>query len=279
MNEKTSSSLSCLHFGHYIAGTYDPVIAATDAALDSFATKTGFSFPRWEDGLNVMIPKKPGVNLVTKLRTILLYEADFNKINKMMGREMMNFAETHQLLTPEQYGSRKFHSAQDQSLNKTLTFDIYRQSKDRCGLCCVDLKSCYDRMVHAACSMSMRRCGCPPELIKTSFQTIQNLRHFVRTKYGDSKEFFAAKKGDIPIQGVGQGNGAGPAEWAVVSTPIFNSMRHRGYGIYLENPLSGGQFQFVGYAFVNDTDLVFGDIPGDHRPQSLIPTIQQSMVW
>ena len=125
--EKTSSSLSGLHFGHYIACAFDPNLAAMDASLDSFAAKTGHSYPRWKHGINVMLQKKPGETRVTKLRTILLYEADFNKNNKLMGKDMMRFAEKYDLLAPEQYGSRKYHSAQDQSLNKALTFDLYRQ--------------------------------------------------------------------------------------------------------------------------------------------------------
>ena len=109
--------------------------------------------------------------------------------------------------------------------------------------------------------------------------TIQNIQHHIRTKYGDSVKFFEANNGRKPVHGIGQGNGAGPAAWAVVSTPIFNSMRKRGFGIYLRTPLSKGEYQFVGYAFVDDTDLVIGDVPGDKKPGSLIPRIQIAMIW
>ena len=143
--------------------------------------------------------------------------------------------------------------------------------RQRCGMASVDLKSCYDRMVHAPTAMSMRRCGCPDEIIESSFSNIQNLKHHLRTKYGDSVKYFEANKERTPVHGVGQGNGGGPSEWAVVSTPIFNSMRKRGYGIYLCNPITQGEYQFVGYAFVDDTDLVIGDVPGEKALTSLIP--------
>jgi hypothetical protein len=164
-------------------------------------------------------------------------------------------------------------------LNKALTCDINRQSKDRLGLIPVDLKSCYDRMVHSATGMSMKSRGCLEEIIESSFSTIQELKHYLRSRYGDSTKFFSATKGGKPIQGCGQGNGAGPGEWAVVSTPIFNSMRKRGFGIYLRTPLSNNEYHFVGYAFVDDTDLVVGDIPGKAKPISLIPLIQEAMIW
>jgi hypothetical protein len=68
------------------------------------------------------------------------------------------------------------------------------------------------------------------------FGTIQGLQHHVRTAFGDSKEFFAANTGNVPIQGVGQGNGAGPQIWALVSTPIFNMLREMRYGINYNLP-------------------------------------------
>ena len=93
MKEETSSSYSKIHFGHYIASSFDLTLAAMDASMDSFATKTGHVFPRWEKAINVMLQKKPGKTKVTELRTILLFEADYNKNNKNMGRQMMKFAE------------------------------------------------------------------------------------------------------------------------------------------------------------------------------------------
>ena len=76
-----------------------------------------------------MIEKKPGELNVSKLRTILLMEADFKQGNKRLRRQMMRHAESQGLLALEQYGSRKFHMAINQGLNKLLTFDIFRQKR------------------------------------------------------------------------------------------------------------------------------------------------------
>jgi hypothetical protein len=75
-----------------------------------------------------MLEKKPGIWQINTLRAILLYEADFNHNNKRLGRYMLRRAETHNAVAIEQYGSRKNLSAVDQSLNKALTFDLWRQS-------------------------------------------------------------------------------------------------------------------------------------------------------
>jgi len=58
------------------------------------------------------------------------------------------------------------------------------------------------------------------------------------------------------MHGVGQGNGAGPAIWAVVSTPLLAMLRNSGVGTFFKSPISGREIRFVGYAFVDDTDLI-----------------------
>ena len=89
-----------------------------------------------------MIEKKPGEINVSKLCTILLMEADFNKDIKRLGRQMMRHAESAGLLALELYGSHKSHMAINQGLNKLLTFDILRQKRQRGALCSTDLMSC-----------------------------------------------------------------------------------------------------------------------------------------
>ena len=74
-----------------------------------------------------MIEKKPGDFDVTRLRTILLLEPDFNQGNKKLGSDLMKNAEKFGMLAPEQYGSRKFYTAINQGINQRLTFDILRQ--------------------------------------------------------------------------------------------------------------------------------------------------------
>lgn len=60
----------------------------------------------------------------------------------------------------------------------------------------------------------------------------------------------------VPIHGIGQGNRAGPAIWAVVSAPLLNVLRAKGFGCELATPISNKGFKFVGYAFVDDTDII-----------------------
>ena len=156
---------------------------------------TGLAPTRWQSGVNVMIKKKKGDFHVNKLRTILLFEADFNQNNKLLGRDMMNHAEQHSCLAPEQYGSRKTLTAIEHALNKRLTFDLLRQQRLPAAWCANDAKSCYDRIVHSVASLCMRRCGVQAAPVYSMFQCIQNMKHHIRTVHGTSTRWFG---GDFP---------------------------------------------------------------------------------
>ena len=96
--------------------------------------------------------------MLDKLRTIVLFESDFNHENKRLGREAMTLALDKGLVKDEQY-SRPGRSAQDNALNKRLMFDYLRLRKQSFGVCACDLKSCYDRIVHNAAALALRRAG------------------------------------------------------------------------------------------------------------------------
>jgi len=106
-----SSSASGVHFGHYIAGTFNPEILIVNANMADIPLHMGFSYDQWKTELNIMIEKTAGNFNVEKLRIILLFGADFNANNKWIRRAVMYQAEQAHLMANEQYGSRKFKSA------------------------------------------------------------------------------------------------------------------------------------------------------------------------
>jgi len=102
---------------------------------------TGYSPTRWRTGVNVMIPKKEGNYNVELLRTILLYDAEFNGLLKWVGRQLMLRAERMDALAPEQYGSRAGLAAIFQSLNMQLFFFFFCQRKLPAAICSNNAKS------------------------------------------------------------------------------------------------------------------------------------------
>jgi len=215
-----------------------------------------FSYKQWKKGINVMLEKITGNCDVAKLRIILLFEEDFNQLNKFIRKEMMHQAEDNGLVVGEQYGSQHGKSAITQSLNKQLAFDLIWQFKRAAIVCSNNAKSCYDRIIHQIAIQSMYQCGTSKPALVCMFTTIQNLQHHVWTLYRDSKLWAGTEIWVVPVAGIGQGNGAGPQIWAVVSAPILNLLRQEGYGAAFKAAISRDQIQFVGYSFVDDTDLI-----------------------
>jgi len=223
-----------------------------------------------------MILKKAGVTHLSSLRTMVLFPVDCNYAFKYVGREMMKNAEKGHALAPEQYGSRKYHRSIDLAVNKALTFDLLRQLKKPGGLCSNDAKSCYDLIGHPQASLAMQQCGVPKSIIRCLFSQLQNATHQVRTGFGDSATFFGGCHWKKPFHGIGQGNGASPAIWAVISSPLLNMLRKKGYFCHFVAPFSSKEINFSGYSFVDDTDLVIVQLLGGSY-ESIISTLQSSV--
>ena len=80
----------------------DDRTAETDRLLLVVSMKTGFSYRRWQQGIDFCIPKKVDSIKVTKLRTITFLECDFNQLNKIVARRLMKHAENSATLAIEQ---------------------------------------------------------------------------------------------------------------------------------------------------------------------------------
>ena len=279
INERTASG--DLHMGHFKAGCTHPQIGWFHFQMSGIPMKTGYSPKRWRRGTDVMLLKSPEVYLLKKLRTIVLYEADYNHENKRIGRDAMTQALQQGQLADEQY-SRPGRSSQDNALNKRLVFDHFRFNKQNFGMFACDLKSCYDRIVHTAASIALQKVGVPLSKIKCMFSTVQRLVHHVRTAYGKSSESFGGDDHEFlaPPQGTGQGNGAAPTIWSILSSTIFQLLHKEGYSTAFCTALSRGLFHLCGFSYVDDCDLI---TTGDttevvaHRMQQIMDSWDQYM--
>ena len=217
---------------------------------------TGYSPVTWRQGIDSMIPKKTADLRPAKLRLILLMDARFNHNNKLIGKKMMEYGEKHGLLASEQYGSRKQKSSIDHAANKRLSMDILRQSGTNAIYIANDAKACYDRIILMVAYLTMRNFGIPAKVALSTIYTVLNMKHFVRTKYGDSENYYGGDKWDIKPHGCGQGNGYGPALWACISSPLLFIMRQANYGATLKSPVSRTSIRIAAFAFVDDVDMI-----------------------
>ena len=85
--------------------------------------------------------------------------------------------------------------------------------------------------------------------------TIQEMKFFLRTGFGDSMDF-ASSQFEIKTQGLCQGNGASPAGWTVVSIRLINAHKKKGHGGHFLCPITKLKSRFAGVIYVDDTDLI-----------------------
>jgi hypothetical protein len=255
MSEAKGSEKTELSNAHYKAAANDELLSAVDASLRQMPYRHVFAPECWKKMTAVELEQKPGVCLVTKLCTIVLMSSMFNTNNNKMGREAMKHAELLGLLPPDQSSSRKDHRSNEQALNKCLALDLLRQKRQAGAICCNDAKSCYDRIVHSIAILSMRRVGILLAPLVSMFKVLQEANYKIRTAYGDSTKTCVSPQ-LILFQGVGQGNGAGPAIWVAISAAIIQMLYTAGFGLTLHSALSGTLVAIACFAFVDDTDVI-----------------------
>ncbi len=160
------------------------------------------------------------------------------------------------MIAPEQYRSRKHKLASMHAVNKVLSFDILHQYKSPAAMCVNDAKSCYN-LVLSFLNMVMQSKGVVEEPLVCMVTTLENLESKIQMVYSNSDDtyggslwavpLFGEEQGDKcegPQHGIGQGNGATPTCWAVVSTPMLDVMRVEGFTTYFKALISNEEILF-----------------------------------
>jgi hypothetical protein len=225
-----------------------------------------------------MLEKTAGVIRVEKLRAILLMEADFNFFNGLMfaGR-MMRQAEAQGRIPLEIYGSRKNHEAVEVAINRRLVADLLRQKRIPGAIASVDAESCYDRIAHVAGSLCAQNWDVDPEAIRAMLLTIQRMKYFLRTAFGDSDDFFSSLDDILTYQGSCQGNKGSPAFWLAVSVFLVLMLHRLGHFAQIRSAMSLSLFVTAGFLFVDDTDLITVAVDQTESPAQVTARMQAAV--
>jgi hypothetical protein len=171
------------------------------------------------------------------MRTIQLMVAAFNMNNKKTGKDTINRAERLKLIPKDQAGSRKHRRSVISALEKVLCNDILHFHRLAAAIVSNDAKSCYNRIVLWIAALASLRLGLGKGPVQEMMNTLQQAVHRINTAYGDSSSTYGGSN-DPPHQGVGQGNGAGPTIWAVISAILLTIMKDLGFGLNTLSSLS-----------------------------------------
>ncbi len=99
----------------------------------------------------------------------------------------------------------------------------------------VNASNCYNRIAHVIASLVFQAFGIPESAIESMLGMSENMKFFLRTRFGDSKRF-AGGGISVKVQELAQGNGASHSGWAVISIMILRAHGKRGMA-----PSSGAQ--------------------------------------
>jgi hypothetical protein len=170
MRESTASAPGG-HYGHYktaaVAATlpedhvdYWPELADIYATMSSMPLKHGFAPKRWQKCIDAILEKIPGQPRIEKPRIIMLYEADFNFVLKLIwGRRLVRHAEMHICLGEENHGSRSGRQLTNALLEKYLVYKYARLT--RTSLITVDNDAKYDRIIKSLAMIACIAVGLP----------------------------------------------------------------------------------------------------------------------
>ena len=87
---------------------------------------------------------------------------------------------------PEEVYSERGKTADDGTLAKVLFQDVVRQNRLTAGLALVDTDNCYDSLAHAITYLVFQAYGVPEEAVHSMLSTIEEMKYYLRTAYGDS---------------------------------------------------------------------------------------------
>ena len=274
--ELTVTSPFGLHIGHFKSVVDEEDILEVHMQLMLIPFQYLYAPRRWLSTVQVMLEKNPGNPWSHRLRIIELFDSQLNAAMQIFfGRRMIYNALDKDEIHPSAFGSVPKRNAQDALLEKKLTFDMMVLTRTEGAIFDCDAKGCYDRIAPKLSTIHYQRLGMPSSWSQFFSLYWKECVHYVRTRYGISKESYKADAMH-PLFGIGQGNGAGPATWLSHSVVMFQVLSDLNDGIIFFSPNGEVKFQSPGTGFVDDVTLGVTanlDYNGVEREEDLIRNI------
>jgi hypothetical protein len=277
-NQRTASSDSGRHFGHYIAASDDPEVALLHVESLNIASARGLPLDRWKSGLTVLIEKVAGNIFVDKLRAICLLEADFNWWLKLIfARRMMEDIRAHNMIPVEQIATTG-RSAIDGAMVKQIGFyDCANTLHITAKLDSIDAQQCYDCVTHSTASIGLQAHGIPIQHILLYLGCMAEMCYHLKTGFNRDEQGFSGMFN--LFNGLGQGSGGAPPVWQVVSALMLCAYRAHGHAVTYRTAWSGLVFTIAAILYVDDCDLLHLCVDPDMSEEEFLRRKQWAMYY
>ena len=164
-----------------------------------------------------MLEKKVNDISISKLRAILLLEADFNIANKIIfNTHLIPQMESQNEIPREIIGDHWSQSTIQLAVNKKLFVDIANQSKTPYVIISTDVSNYFDRVVHLVSTITCIHFGLPQDYLFTFYETIQNMQMYLLTAHSMLSLFYTYSALN-PFQDLIQGNEAASPSFLLIT--------------------------------------------------------------
>ena len=268
--------MSNRHIGTYKALTYgnhDTLHILNEIANALF--NIGFPLERWKKDLDVSLLKKSNNIRPSELRTIGTLEADFNQMASLHFSNRMMATGIKTLSIPSSQYAKKGNRSIEAAIVKILYFDYLRTNKINGAFLAMDLENCFDRMAHPVSSLCTQRLGVPSQITQCMIRTLCQMKHFIRTAYGNSKWSYIGTK-NKPLQGAVQGNGAASPIFVAISCTILAYLERQVVGINAYSAVTLTLFTLVAILYVDDSDILIAAVEKDETAHSVSRRAQKA---
>ena len=297
-NERTSTSPSGRHLGTYksiiayekeIRDITTPTEDMSPAEICIYAitnvinltTKHHIILDRWTTITSCMLEKTPGRPIIEKLRTIHLFEADFNFLAGITwSKRLIQAQELTNNMGDETWGGRKGRGTQEPNFLKEMTFTLANLTRTSLGTFDNDAKACYDRIILNLFNMRSKQMGVLPAISDTITTHIHNAKYNIKTANGISQQTYHNTL-ENPLHGIGQGGRHSSTAWLIISTMLIKLMEKKSQGVIFTGTRTKTKVQRRMDAFVDDCTKFINEFEAEmkRQPTQILTKLQQAAQW
>jgi hypothetical protein len=249
------------------------MLLAMHAAYLTACARKGIPLKRWGIGLMVLLDKITGNNFVHKLRAICLLEANFNWMNNIIFAKRMIGMALEENLIPGECFSKRGSNCISAVMTKMFICNKARIHHHNAVFEGCDFADCYDRITHNVAGISLRAWGVPQPAINILLETMETMRFFLRTGFGESKQFYGGMH-EQRLAGYGQGNAALGPGFTALSSLIVKAYLRDGHGAQIYSSYYKRLLLLAAVMYVDDTDLIHWSRSSVCTPEELIAAAQ-----